>query len=141
MISENRIINLVEQHIQGTDIFLVEVWVKGGNTIRIHVDRPSGISIEECVEISRFLNRNMDREEEDYSLEVSSPGIGVPFKVKQQYEKNVGHEIEVIQTDGTQKKGTLESMDDAGISLKTHKGVFTLSFGEIKSAREIIKFS
>jgi ribosome maturation factor RimP len=127
--------------ILGTDIFLVEVWVKSGNTIRVHVDRPSGISIEECVEISRFLNRNMDREDEDFSLEVSSPGIGVPFKVKQQYEKNVGHEIEVMQKDGTRSKGTLESLNDEGISLKTHKGVITLRFDDIKSAREIIKFS
>jgi ribosome maturation factor RimP len=141
MISENRIINLVEQHIQGTDIFLVEAWVKHGNAIRIHVDRPGGISIEECVEISRHLNRNLDREEEDYSLEVSSPGIGVPFKVKQQYEKNVGLEIEVIQTDGTTSKGTLDSCSNEGITLKSNKGVLTLNFDEIKSAREIIKFS
>jgi len=141
MISENRIVSLVEQHIKGTEIFLVEVRVKSGNTVRVHVDKPAGISIEECAEISRYLNRNLDREEEDFSLEVSSPGIGVPFKVKQQYEKNIGHEIDVVQTDGTRMEGTLESVTPEGISLTTGKGNMILSFGDIKSAKEIITFS
>lgn len=141
MINENTINSLVEEHVQGTDIFLVEVSIKSGNAIRVHVDRPGGISIEECADISRYLNRTLDREEEDYSLEVSSPGIGIPFKVKQQYEKTIGHEIEVIRTDGTRMEGTLESVTDDGISLKTGKGALALSYGEIKSAREIIKFS
>ena len=141
MISENRIVSLVEQHIKGTEIFLVEVRVKSGNTVRVHVDKPAGISIEECAEISRYLNRNLDREEEDYSLEVSSPGIGVPFKVKQQYEKNIGHEIDVVRTDGTRMEGMVESVTVDGITLTTKKGNVVLSFSEIKSAREIIKFS
>ena len=94
MITDEAIIELLEQHIQGTDIFLVEVAVKTGNVIQIHVDRPDGISIEECVKISRHLNEKLDREVEDFSLEVSSPGLNAPFRVKQQYEKNTGRMIE-----------------------------------------------
>jgi ribosome maturation factor RimP len=141
MIDKNRIISLVEHGIQGTGIFLVEVKVKPGNSIRVHVDRPDGISIEQCAEISRYLNQHLDRDEDDYSLEVSSPGVGVPFKVKQQYEKNRGHVIEVVLPDGTKTEGMLESVTDDGFTVKGSKGEITLSFDEIKSARETIKFS
>jgi ribosome maturation factor RimP len=141
MITEKSVINLVEQHIQGTDIFLVEVTVKSGNAIRVHLDRPGGISIEQCAEISRYLNGNLDREVEDFSLEVSSPGVGVPFKVKQQYEKNTGHVIEVILKDGTCKEGKLGSVTGNGITLKSNMGESVLDFSEIRSAREIITFS
>ena len=141
MITEKSVINLVEQHIQGTDIFLVEVTVKSGNAIRVHLDRPGGISIEQCAEISRYLNGNLDREVEDFSLEVSSPGVGVPFKVKQQYEKNTGHVIEVILKDGTCKEGKLGSVTGNGITLKSNKVESVLDFSEIRSAREIITFS
>ena len=84
MINSETIAELLEQHIRGTDMFVVEVAVKAGNSIRVHVDRPNGISIDECVQISRFLNETMDRDEEDYSLEVSSPGLSTSLKVKQQ---------------------------------------------------------
>ena len=141
MITEEKIKDIVEQHIQGTDVFLVEAKVRSGNVIRVHVDRQGGISIDECVEISRFLNRELDRDVEDFSLEVSSPGIGVPFKVKQQYEINVGRDIEVVREDGTQVKGKLESVDGDGITLSGKKGAVNLGFNEIKSAREIISFS
>jgi ribosome maturation factor RimP len=141
MITEEKIKDIVEQHIQGTDVFLVEAKVRPGNVIRVHVDRQGGISIDECVEISRFLNRELDRDVEDFSLEVSSPGIGVPFKVKQQYEINVGRDIEVVREDGTQVKGKLESVDGDGITLSGKKGAVNLGFNEIKSAREIISFS
>ena len=118
MITDEAIIELVEQHIQGTDIFLVEVAVKPGNVIRVHVDRPEGISIDECVKISRYLNEMLDRDVEDYSLEVSSPGLGAPFKVKQQYEKNMGRKIDVLLSDGTRITGELNSVSDKGIILK-----------------------
>ena len=65
MINSETIAELLEQHIRGTDMFVVEVAVKAGNSIRVHVDRPNGISIDECVQISRFLNETMDRDEED----------------------------------------------------------------------------
>lgn len=141
MITEEKVKAIVEQHIQGTKVFLVEVVVRPGNMIRVHVDQPGGISIDKCVDISRHLNRELDRDVEDFSLEVSSPGIGAPFRVREQYDKNIGQEIEVILEDGTQMKGTLESVTDEGITLKRTKGAITLGYGEIKNAREIISFS
>ncbi len=141
MITKEKVISLIEQRITGTDIFLVEVMVKPGNVIRVHLDRPAGITIDQCVEISRYLNGQMDREEEDFSLEVSSPGIGVPFRVKQQYEKNIGHRVEVILKEGTRLEGTLLSVDDVGIVLKTGNKEVALTFDQMKSAKEIIQFS
>ena len=141
MITKEKIIELVDQYIQGTDIFLVEVVVKSGNVIRIHMDRPDGISIDECVKISRHLNEMLDRDVEDYSLEVSSPGLGMPFKVKQQYDKNRGRKIDVLLSDGTRITGELKSVSDEGIVLKTKKTDKAIKFEEIKTSKEIISFN
>lgn len=141
MITSETIIELVEQHIRGTDIFLVEVVVKPGNAIRVHVDRPEGISIDQCVKISRFLNEQLDRDVEDYSLEVSSPGLGAPFRVKQQYEKNTGRYVEVIQTDGSRQEGKLESVTQETIVLKVKGKDREIRFDEIKKTKAIISFN
>ena len=129
------------QHIQGSEIFLVEVLVKPGNAIKVHVDKPEGISIDECVLISRFLNESLDRDVEDYSLEVSSPGLGGAFKVKQQYEKNLGRDIEVLYTDGIKVKGKLEKVTDEGVLLNVHGDDEEIRFDEIKTAKAIISFN
>lgn len=141
MITSEHITDLVTQHIGGTDIFLVEVLVKPGNAITVHVDRPEGISIDECVKISRYLNENLDREKEDYSLEVSSPGLSGAFKVKQQYEKNLGREIEVLYTDGIKVKGKLQKVSDEGVVLSVQGDDEEISFEEIKTAKAIISFN
>lgn len=115
MITEQTITELVEQYLVGSDIFLVDVAVKAGNAIRVHVDRMEGISIDECVKISRYLNEKLDRDAEDYSLEVSSPGLGAPFRVKQQYDKNCGRHIEVRLKEGSTVTGKLQTVSDHGI--------------------------
>ena len=131
---------MVERHIKGSDAFLVDVTVKPGNAIRVHLDTPEGISIEECAKISRFLNESLDRDVEDYSLEVSSPGLGGAFRVKQQYEKNVGGKIEVVLTDGMKVKGILKSLSDSGIVLTVSGQEKEIGFKEIKTAKTIIEF-
>jgi len=141
VITNEAIIELVEHYIQGTDIFLVEVAVKPGNVIRIHVDRPDGISIDECVRISRHLNEMLDRDVEDFSLEVSSPGLGTPFKVKQQYDKNTGRKIDVLLSDGTRITGELNSVSDEGIVLKMKGSDEAIKFEEIKTSKEILSFN
>jgi len=141
MITTDYITELIAQHIEGSDIFLVEVVVKPGNAIMVHVDRPEGISIDECVKISRFINESLDRDVEDYSLEVSSPGLGGAFRVKQQYEKNLGRDIEVLYTDGIKQKGKLESVSETGIILKVGGDDEEIGFEEIKTAKAIISFN
>lgn len=141
MITNEAIVELVEQHLQGTDIFLVEIAVKPGNRIKVQVDRSEGISIEECVKISRHLNKLLDKDEEDYSLEVSSPGLGSPFKVKQQYEKNVGQTIDVLFSDGTRIAGKVQSVSDSGIVLQVKGKDKEIEFEEIKTSKAIISFN
>ena len=141
MITNETITTLVEQHIQGTDIFLVEVVVKQGNAIRVHVDRPEGISIDACVKISRFLNEQLDRDEEDYSLEVSSPGLTASFRVKQQYEKNIGRTVAIHLVDGDRMEGKLERILAESIVLKMKNGEHEIRFDEIKQAKAIMSFN
>jgi len=131
----------VQNHIRETDIFLVEVAVKAGNVIRILVDRPDDISIDQCVEISRYLNGQFDREVEDFSLEVSSPGLNAPFKVRQQYEKNVGRKVEVLATDGTKYEGKLEGLTDDGFTVKVKGRDKAFRFDEVKKTKAIISFN
>jgi len=140
MIGVEHIRELVTNHIRGSEIFLVDVLVKPGNVIRVLVDTPEGISIDECVNISRFLNETLDRDVEDYSLEVSSPGLGGAFMVKQQYEKNVGREIEVLHSDGIRERGKLVSVSDKGIGLEVKGEDKEIRFLEIKTAKAIIAF-
>lgn len=141
MITEEQIIDLVHQHIEGSDIFLVEGVVKPGNMIRVHVDRPEGISVGECAGISRFINSQLDREEEDYSLEVSSPGLSTPFKVKQQYEKNIGRTIEVRLEDGERLEGKLDRVDESAITLNVRGVEQEILFQDIVKAKTIISFN
>jgi ribosome maturation factor RimP len=141
MINSETITALIEQHIQGTDTFVVEVTVKAGNSIRVHVDRPDGISIDECVQVSRFLNESLDRDLEDYSLEVSSPGLGGPLRVKQQYEKYLGRPIDVLFSDGIRTSGKLLSVTDEGFVLNGKDGEQEISFNEVKTVKAIISFN
>lgn len=141
MITVEHIKELLEAHLEGSDIFVVEVKVSPANEIRVQVDRPEGISIDECVGISRHLNGSLDRDVEDYSLEVSSPGALAAFKVKQQYEKNLDRKVEVLFTDGIKTEGKLVSVSEAGIVLREKGKDREIAFIEIKRAKAIISFN
>jgi len=107
MITQEQVEQIIHEKITGTEIFLVDVIMNPGNNIHVHLDTPKGILIDECVEVSRYIVSKMDKEVEDYNLEVSSPGLDSSFKVKQQYEKNLGKQVEVIKNDGSKLKGKL----------------------------------
>ena len=119
MITVDRVTKLVEEKMEGTDLFIVELSVKPGNKIEILVDRDSGLALEDCLSVSRHVEGNLDRELEDYSLDVSSPGVGRPLKLKRQYVKNVGRTVNVKRTDGTIVEGVLVSSDEEKIVVHT----------------------
>lgn len=100
-------------------MFIVELSVKPGNKIEILVDRDSGLALEDCLSVSRHVEGNLDRELEDYSLDVSSPGVGKPLRLKRQYVKNVGRTVNVKRTDGTIVEGVLVSSDEEKIVVHT----------------------
>ena len=118
--------------------FLTDIRVDKNNKILVNVDRNEGISIDDCVSISRSLESRLDRDREDFALEVSSPGLDSPFKVIEQYHKNKGKKVRVVSKDGLTVEGLLKEVSDSGIEIYTHETV-SMKFMEIQSIRRIIK--
>ena len=110
MIDKNEVKQLVEKWLDGKDYFLVDVEISPDNKIVVEIDHADGVWIEDCVQLSRFLEDNLNRDEEDYELEVGSAGLGQPFKVEQQYINFVGKEVEVLALDGKKYRGILKSV-------------------------------
>ena len=111
MIDKNVVRKLVEEWLTGKEYFLVDVEVSPDDSIVVEIDHADGVWIEDCVQLSRFIEDHLSREEEDYELEVGSAGLGQPFKVPQQYMIFVGKEVEVLDADGKKHKGVLKAVD------------------------------
>lgn len=122
MIESKVVASLVEKWLEGKEnYFLVDVNVSRDNRIVVEIDHPDGVWIDDCVELSKFIESSLDRDVEDYELEVGSAGIGQPFKVLQQYVNHIGQEVEVLPKEGSKLKGTLLSVDASGFVLKTRQ--------------------
>ncbi len=111
MIDKNAIKTIVEEWLQQGDYFLVDVTVTADNRIVVEIDHADGVWIDDCAELSRFVQERAGDELGDYELEVGSAGIGQPFKVAQQYVNHVGKEVEVLDADGKKVQGVLKSVD------------------------------
>jgi ribosome maturation factor RimP len=149
MIDKVKIENLVKEFISGTGLFLVAVKVSSAGKITILADRKEGITIAECVSISRFIEKNLNRDEVDYELMVSSPGLDMPFLVKEQYLKSEGKKVEITNTEGEKISGLLKNVTDGGFEIETEvkvkgktKEIKELSFNydQVKSTREVVSF-
>lgn len=123
MITSESIQTVVAKVLENTEFFPVEISVRLGNRITVFVDKLEGISIDECAEISRAIESHLDREVEDFELEVSSPGLTLPFRVKQQYFKNIGKDLEMVMTSGEKIIGKLISMTDTDIVVEVARKV------------------
>jgi ribosome maturation factor RimP len=104
MIDKNVVKQLVDEWLQGNDYFLVDINISQDDKIVIEIDHADGVWIEDCVELSRFIEDRLSRDEEDYELEVGSAGIGQPFKVAQQYVNHIGKEVEVLTAEGHKER-------------------------------------
>ena len=122
MLDKKKIEKLVNESVEGSDRFLVEVSVSSANVVDVFVDGDNGISIKECVKISRLIESTFDREIEDYELRVSSPGLSRPFKMIRQYKKYIDREIIIVTNEGDKIKGVLKSVSENGIDLELKKG-------------------
>lgn len=103
------------------DIYLVDVRFPMGRKIEVYIDTDEGIHIDECAEVSRFLEKHLDGSglvPENYILEVSSPGMSNPLKVARQYRKRIGRTLDVLKTDGQKIEAELIAADDEKIVLK-----------------------
>ena len=124
MTDKEHIKGLIEEFIKGTGLFLVAVKVSSANRITVLADKNEGITIEECVAIHRHIENNLDREKEDFELQVSSPGLDLPFGVIEQYIKNQGRKVEVIENDGSKITATanLNCVDESRTRQKRGSG-------------------
>lgn len=119
MIQKQEIIDLVDQYLQAaeSESFLVDVSVSHDNKIVVEIDNDEAVDIDECVEISRYIDERMDRDKEDFELEVGSCGLTSPLKTLRQYAKFEGEEMEVLMRDGRKLKGILGAADEEGFDL------------------------
>lgn len=147
MIEKQKIQGLVEEYIIGSGLFLVSVKVSNANRITVLADKNEGITIDECAAIHRHIEKGLDRDIENYELQVSSPGLDLPFGVIEQYYKNEGRKVEVIDNEGVKYFGKLKNVTKGGFELETeikNKGKAiekkdnSFNFEQIKSTRVIL---
>ena len=111
MIDKNVVKKLVDEWLEGKEYFLVDIQISADAKIVVEIDHADGVWIEDCVELSKFIEERLSRDEEDYELEVGSAGLGQPFKVPQQYINFIGKEVEVLDQDRRKIRGILKSVE------------------------------
>lgn len=150
MIDKEIVIKAAEDVLAKTDGYLVDVTISKDNDINVEIDSDSGVDIDTCVAINNAIDAVLDRDVEDYSLEVGSSGLTSPFKVLRQYQKNVGNEVEVLA--GSKKYvGVLKSAETDEFTIEVmvkEKGVkkpvpqeLTFKYTDVKYTRYNLKFN
>lgn len=154
MIEKDKVKALVEQWLEGKEYFLTDLTVTPDDCITVEIDHADGVWIDDCVQLSRFIEDHLSRDEEDYELEVGSAGLGQPFKVLRQWQNHLGKTVEVLTADGRKLKGTLTEATDEQITLDIPTKVQvegkkrpvlqdvpnTLPMAEVKQGRYLIDF-
>lgn len=154
MIDKSQIKDIVDEHLLQSDVFLVDVTVRPGNLIVVEIDSKDGVSIDECIKLSKEIESHFDRDVEDFELEVGSAGITSPFKIQKQYEKNIGNEVEVLTKDGKKLTGVLKDSNDSSFIVTISKmekpeGAkrkitveedLTFGYDEVKYTKYLIRF-
>lgn len=154
MIDKNVVKHLVEEWLQGKEYFLVDVQVSSDDRIVVEIDHADGVWVDDCADLSRFIEDHLSREEEDYELEVGSTGLGQPFKVSQQYVNNIGNEVEVLTAEGKKVKGKLKAVEGTRFTVSVEEKVkvegkkrpvkmdvdYDYDMNEVKYTKYIISF-
>ncbi len=154
MLDKKLLSEVVNDAISGSDIFVVDITVSADNVVDVELDSMGSIDIDTCVALSREIEKHFDRDVEDYELQVGSAGLTSPFKVKQQYDKNIGNPVEVLTKDGQKLKGILKSAADTEFAITVQKKVkpegakrpvmvdtdMTFNYSEIKYTKYLIEF-
>ncbi|MBO7294454.1 MAG: ribosome assembly cofactor RimP [Bacteroidaceae bacterium] len=110
MIDKSIVKKLVDEWLEGKEYFLCDLSISADARIVVEIDHEEGVWIEDCVELSKFIEAGLDREQEDFELEVGSAGIGQPFKVLRQYEIHLGEQVEVLTREGKKFVGELSNV-------------------------------
>lgn len=139
---------------EGSDLFIVDVKVSPANDVELTVDSDTSVSIDTCVELSRSIEAEFDREQEDFSLMVASAGVGQPLKVLRQYRKLIGKPVEVVLKDGVKILAELRDAAEDSITLSYTEKVAvegkkkkveveiikTYPLDEVKTTKEYLDF-
>jgi ribosome maturation factor RimP len=144
---------LVNQVIEGIEgLFLVEIRIKPANNIKVFIDGDQGVSIDKCVSVNRKMYKLIEEQElyadGNFSLEVSSPGLDEPLKLKRQYHKNLNRNVEVTLLDGTKTEGALKEVTEDQIMVEETRGKnkkketvsHTIPFDNIKTTKVQVIF-
>ena len=140
--------------LEGKPLFLVEVKVSADNDIEVVIESENeGVTLDDCVEISRFIESRLDRDIEDFSLTVGYAGLTAPFKVLRQWQRAIGQEVQVTRANGSRVKGVLETASETEFSIlyskigkneagkkETQEFRETFTYDEAKSVKPVIKF-
>ncbi|WP_072529691.1 ribosome assembly cofactor RimP [Bacteroides ilei] len=154
MIDKNVVTRIVDEWLEGKDYFLVDVTVSPDDKIVVEIDHAEGVWIDDCVELSRYIESKLNREEEDYELEVGSAGIGQPFKVLKQYMIHLGKDVEVLDNNGKKWTGVLADVNDENFTVTVEVKIkpegakrpklveqnVTFTYDEIKYTKYLISF-
>ena len=146
MIDKLHVLNIIDSSLAGTDKFLVDLKISTDNRINVAIDGDNGITIDDCIELSRTIENSLDRDVEDFELNVASAGLDSPLKLKRQYRKNVGRELTVTTFDGETVEGKLIDANDDNITLKLqgrknmNAEPLVIAHADIKTAKIVIKF-
>jgi len=148
MITAKQITEIVNENLEGSELFLVDVKIRPGNNISVFIDSDTNVSIGDCAALSRFIESKLDRETEDFELEVSSAGLDEPIKLHRQYLKHIGSDLKITTLDGNIFTAALLGTDKHKITLlvpenkkkKTPEQELILNVKDIKEAKLIIKF-
>lgn len=117
MIDKKQIRSWIEEFLEGTDRYVVDVIVKNDDVIMIFLDADTQLTIEHCVQVSRLIESKLDRETHDYELKVSSAGIDHPLTLLRQYRKNINRTVKLLLDDQSEITGIITAVDDNGIGL------------------------
>ena len=147
MIDKDKIIELANPAIDNTDMFIVDVRISKDNRISLVIDSDSGVKIQDCINVSRAIEGNLDREKEDFELNVMSFGVGEPLVLKRQYKKNLSREIRVIYNDSQVIEGELAEVNDDYIIVRSKPKKkkdkiedINIAYQNIKEAKIIVSF-
>ena len=157
MISKELVRKLAQERIDelDRDLFIVDISITSSMVISLEIDKTSGsVAIDDCVSVSRNVEHNLDREEIDFELHVSSAGLDKPLRVLAQYIKNVGREVEMVMSNGTKKQGVLVAATDEAVTVETTRQeklegkkkketiveAETIPMSEIKETKIVISF-
>lgn len=154
MIDKSIVKKLVDEWLEGKEYFLCDLSISADARIVVEIDHEEGVWIEDCVELSKFIEAGLDREQEDFELEVGSAGIGQPFKVLRQYEIHLGEQVEVLTREGKKFVGELSNVTPEEFTMTVTQKVkkegqkrpvmeevdYTFKYMDVKYTKYVIDF-